>query len=182
MRRSRRAAALVLLLVGAVITDALANGYGNAKDLIEQAEKAFDAGKDDEGLSLLDDALYYQTTVGKKKEPYGYARYVLYRLSRYYLEKGNEKKAEKYIKKALKAPEDHDWVDEEYWVSKYDPYIVENFPKLAGMKAKVHPPLRRAGRVAVTGEAGPRRSLSRSRPSSDANWATWSPAASSSTW
>ncbi len=140
MRHSRRAAALVLLLVAACIPNAFANGYGDAKALIEQAEKAFEAGNDDEGLSLLDDALYYQTTVDKKKEPYGYARYILYRFSQYYLEKGNLKKAEKYIKKALKAPEDHDWVDEEYWVSKYDPYITKNFPKLSGFKAKVHPP------------------------------------------
>jgi hypothetical protein len=139
MRHSRTAAVLASLLLATLITNAFANGYGNAKDLIEQAEKAFDTGKDDEGLSLLDDALYYQTTVGKKKKPYGYARYVLYRLSKYYLEKGNLKKATKYIKKALKAPEDHDWVDEEYWVSKYDPYIVKNFPKLSGFKTKIHP-------------------------------------------
>ncbi|MBW2261157.1 MAG: hypothetical protein JRG91_04220, partial [Deltaproteobacteria bacterium] len=63
MRHRRRAAACAcLLLAAAFITNAFANGYGDAKLLIQKAEKAFDAGDDDEGLSLLDDALYYQTT------------------------------------------------------------------------------------------------------------------------
>jgi hypothetical protein len=140
MRRTTAiAGVLVALALVALVVDVLANGYGDAKLLIQKAEKAFEAGQDAVALELLDEALYTQTTADKKKEPYGYARYIYYRLSRYWLEQGNSKKAKKYVKKALKAPEDHDWVDEEYWVSAYDPYVTKNFPDLSGMKTKKHP-------------------------------------------
>ena len=109
---------------------ARANGYGEAKRLIEEAERAFSANDDGKALRLLKQALVTQTVPDRKREEYGYAAYVHYRLGKYYWEHGQAKLAKQEMERALKVKATQQFVDEGYLVSRTDPLVREVLPTL----------------------------------------------------
>jgi hypothetical protein len=131
-------AVLVLSFVFAPASG-LANGYGNAKELIIEAERHFTAGRDDEALAALAKALRAQSTADRWRKPYGYARYIHFRLAKHHHAKSDSKRAKQELQIALKINDAQAYVDEGYQVLPRDPFIVKNYPELARLKTTRHP-------------------------------------------
>jgi hypothetical protein len=130
-----------LLLLASLLTGgrAGANGYGDAKPLCEEAERLFATGRDAEALAKLKDALRIQQTADRWRRPYGYARWVHFRLARHLHARGEKRRAREELKRALAVRDAQEYVDERFLVSAADPFIVQNFPELSTRKLVRHP-------------------------------------------
>lgn len=121
------------LMVGRVEV-ARANGYGEAKALIVEAEKLLRSGDEAGGLAKLKEAMRLQG--GPGKGGYGYARYIHLRLAQHYWAKGSKSKAEAEVKRALKVTSNQRWVDSAYLVTFNHPFIVNHFPKYGSLAGR----------------------------------------------
>jgi hypothetical protein len=81
--------------------------------------------------------LRIQTTVDRKREEYGYAAYVHYRLGKHYWEHGQRDLAGKEMKRAIDVTSSQQYVEAGYLVSRTDPLVLAVLPSLA--KHKVVP-------------------------------------------
>ncbi|MBN2496359.1 MAG: hypothetical protein JXR96_17325 [Deltaproteobacteria bacterium] len=117
---------------------ALANGYGDAKALIDQADEKLAGGRQAEAIALLKRVLTIQTATDRKrgKYGYGYAACAHLRLAKIYLARKNRKLARREVKLALALAGSQRFVEPGYLVLPTDPFIVEHFPKLGGLKSR----------------------------------------------
>jgi hypothetical protein len=131
----RACLASVLVLGFLLVADlARANGYGEAKSLIDKAEQAFAAKDRATALRLLKQALKTQTVPDRKREEYGYAAYVHYRLGRFYWEHGQAKRARQEIERAIGITSSQQFVEASYLVSRTDPLVLDVLPFLKKQK------------------------------------------------
>ncbi len=137
MRRASLLSALALALL--LPARAPANGYGHAKPLCEEAERLFAAGREAEALAKLKQALRVQETADRARKPYGYARWVHFRLARHHHGKGDRRRARESLRRALAVTGQQEFVEEPFLVSANDPFIVANYPELSGRRAVRHP-------------------------------------------
>lgn len=133
--------ACTLLLCASLLAGgrAGANGYGDAKPLCEEAERLFATGHEAAALAKLKDALRIQQTADRWRRPYGYARWIHFRLARHLHARGEKRRAKEELRRALAVTASQEYVDERFLVSAADPFIVQNYPELSSRKLVRHP-------------------------------------------
>ncbi|MCA9672077.1 MAG: hypothetical protein KC503_41065 [Myxococcales bacterium] len=126
---------MIALLIGA--RDALAGPSGDylkAKQLVQRAEAMEQLSRQADVDTLLRYALAAQRD--KAGREYGYARYVHFMLARRAFRAGDKRKARRELQSALAIKAGQQDVDERHRVSRRHPFIINNFPKLAGVSTK----------------------------------------------
>lgn len=113
---------------------------GEARQLADRGDAMFRIGRPADGIALLQAALALQTD--QRGRPFGYARWIFFRLAQYKHSQGQRSEAERLLVKALAVDREQRLVDKRHLVSQHDAFIVQNYPRVAGISTKRVSPTR----------------------------------------